>query len=365
MPLAELVVDVQYAYPTGEALSVAWTLPLNPSHVTVLFGPSGSGKSTFLELLAGTMRPDSGFIRHDATVWFDKTVFLPPQKRGVGLLFQDYPLFPHLTVAENIAYGLRFFERRKREEAVRYWIEQFQLSGKEDCYPTVLSGGERQRIALAQALALALAKRPPFLLLDEPFSALDDVTRNLIRGRIQRWLKEHGIPTLLVSHDISDALILGNNLAVMSEGAILQKGDPFDVLRRPDSARVAKIIGVENLLSGRTVHLSGEMVTLEIGSLRLVGIGSAIVGERCFASIRAEEVILQKGVFAQSSARNHFLGRVRQLVSLGARVKVTVDCGIVLDAMVTSQAVEELSLSVGQEITAVIKASCVHIIGSV
>ncbi len=357
----ELTVDIQYAPPTGGGLSVAWTLPLRPAQVTVLFGPSGSGKSTFLHLLAGMMRPDSGFIRYGETVWFDQTVFLPSEKRRVGLLFQDYPLFPHLTVSRNIAYGLQSFERQKREEAVRYWIEQFQLSGKEDCYPTALSGGERQRIALAQTLA----KRPSFLLLDEPFSALDDVTRNLIRGQMQRWLKECGISTLLVSHDISDALILGNNLMVMSEGEILQEGDPFDVLCQPASSRIARIVGVENLLSGHAVHRLGEMVTLKIGALHLVGIGKAVVGERCFASIRSDEVILQKGDFTQSSARNRLEGRVCEIVPMGAQVKVTVDCGISLAALVTSEAVKELSLAVGEKITAVIKASCVRIICAV
>ena len=354
-----LTVDIEYPLPQGR-LAAAFSLPIDRPGVAVLFGPSGSGKSTLLHALAGLIRPETGSIRFGETVWFDGAQgrFVPPQKRPVGLLFQESPLFPHLTVSENIAYGLRRWSAPDREDAVRRWIDRFRLTGKEDRPPASLSGGERQRVALAQVLA----PRPPLLLLDEPFSALDPPTRALVRGEVRRWIEEEGASALVVTHDVVDALTFGETLMILSAGKLLQRGAPLEVFSRPASSEVAQIVGVENLLPAQVVASSEERVILEVGKGRLIAVGEAPHEGRCFVSIRAEEVILERGHPAQSSARNRLLGFVQKLIPVGVQVRVVIDCGFPLTALVTRQAVEELSLQPGAEITAVIKASSVHLI---
>jgi molybdopterin-binding protein len=356
----ELTVDLDYPLPKGGGVQVSFSVPLDSPRIVVLFGPSGSGKSTLLHCLAGLLQPQRGEIRYGDRIWFDaaRGISLPTQKRSVGLLFQDYPLFPHLTVRENIAYGLRRWSRTESDPAVRRWIDRFQLTGKEDRLPSSLSGGEQQRVALARALA----PRPRLLLLDEPFSALDLRTRGLVRGEVRQWVEEERSVVLVVTHDIVDAMTLGEDLIILSEGTILQRGDPLDLFSRPATPEVAKIVGVENLLPAQVILASEERVVLEVGKSRLIAVGDAPSGGRCFASIRAEEVILERGEPMQSSARNRLPGFVQDLISVGAQVRVVVDCGFSLTALVTRQAVEDLSLGPGAEITAVIKASSVHLI---
>ncbi|MBI3802575.1 MAG: ABC transporter ATP-binding protein [Nitrospirae bacterium] len=356
----DLTVDLHTPLSQGRQLKTAFSIPLDAPRIVVLFGPSGSGKSTLLHCLAGLLAPERGEIRYGDAVWFDgaRAISLPPQKRSVGLLFQDYPLFPHLTVRENIIYGLRRRSRAENDETVRRWIDRFQLIGKEDRFPGALSGGEQQRVALARALA----PRPRLLLLDEPFSALDLRTRAAVRGEVKRWVEETGAVVLVVTHDLVDAMTLGEDLMIFSEGAILQQGPPLALFSRPASPEVAKIVGVENLLPAQVVDGSAERLVLKLGKGRLVAVGEPPPGGRCFVSIRAEEVVLERGEPAQSSARNRLRGFVQELIPVGAQVRVAIDCGFPLTALVTRQAVEELSLQPGAEITAVIKASSVHLI---
>jgi len=356
----DLIVDFRYPLPKGADLQARFSIPLEHPRIVVLFGPSGSGKSTLLHCLAGLLQPERGVIRYGETVWFDadRQIALPPQRRSVGLLFQDYPLFPHLTVRENIGYGLRRLNRAESEAAVRGWIDRFHLTGKEDRFPQALSGGEQQRVALARALA----PKPRLLLLDEPFSALDLRTRALIRGEVRKWVQENRAVALVVTHDIVDAMTLGEELMILSEGAILQQGLPLEVFSRPASPEVAKIVGVENLLPAQRIDSEDDRVIVDVGKGRLITVGEPPRTGRCFVSIRAEEVILERGQAAQSSARNRLLGFVQELIPVGAQIRVVVDCGFPLTALVTRQAVEELSLRPGAEITAVIKASSVHFI---
>lgn len=356
----ELTVDFRYPLPKGGALRARFSIPLDAPRIVVLFGPSGSGKSTLLHCLAGLFRPERGAIRYGDIIWFDaeRQISLPPQQRSVGLLFQDYPLFPHLTVRENIAYGLRRRNREESEQAVRRWVDRFQLAGKENRFPAALSGGEQQRVALARALA----PRPRLLLLDEPFSALDLRTRAVVRGELRQWVRAERAAALVVTHDMVDAMTLGEELIVLSEGAILQQGPPLALFSRPATPEVAKIVGVENLLPAQVIAPSSERVILEVGKGRLIAVGEGSPGDRCFVSIRAEEVVLERGRPAQSSARNRLLGFVQELIPMGAQVRVVIDCGFPLTALVTRQAVEELALRPGAEMTAVIKASSVHLI---
>ncbi len=350
-----LTAEIGYAYPQGGGLRLRLTCPIQPAGVTVLFGPSGSGKSTLLSLLAGLKRPHEGRIQFGAEVWFDRGRLVPPHRRSAGLLFQDYPLFPSMTVAENIGYGVRSLSRKERLEEVDLWMKRFKLEGKEALFPHVLSGGERQRVALAQTLAA----RPRLVLLDEPFSALDDPTRVLLRQEVKKWLIASKIPVVMVTHDVSDALALGDTLLILSHGEILQRGAPVEVMKHPASAKVAQIVGIENLLSGTVVQVDGEVLTLESDSIRLVAIGSAKVGQVGFICIRSDEIILERGSLAQTSARNRLVGHVVARVSLPSQVRVVLDCGIHLEAVITGQAADELNLVPGAAVTAVMKASSV------
>ncbi|MFQ5949067.1 MAG: ABC transporter ATP-binding protein, partial [Nitrospiria bacterium] len=237
-------VDLEYFFPNRASLSTGFSLPIDGAGITVLFGPSGSGKSTLLHFLAGIKNPDRGLIRFGDRLWFDagKKVSLPPQKRSAGLLFQDYPLFPHLTVSRNIAYGLNRLPTSERKDRVKRWIDRLKLRGKEGQYPNALSGGEQQRVALAQTLA----PQPRLVLLDEPFSALDRSTRSDIRVEVKRTIHDAGILAIVVTHDLADAMALGDHIIILSEGKILQQGNPLEIFSRPALPSVAEIVGVEN-----------------------------------------------------------------------------------------------------------------------
>jgi ABC-type molybdate transport system ATPase subunit len=192
-----------------------------PAGVTVVFGPSGSGKTTLLECLAGLMSPDAGTISVDGQTLFDSTrkINLPPRERRVGYVFQELALFPHLTAAQNIAFGVRA-EGEERNALVRDILERFHISHAASSRPDEISGGERQRVALARALVTG----PRLLLLDEPFSALDDALKLEIIGDLKRWLEARGIPVLLVTHDRHEAQTLGGRMLKLEEGKVAWAG---------------------------------------------------------------------------------------------------------------------------------------------
>lgn len=356
----QIIVEFEKRYPKGPAVRCALSLPFGHPHTLVLFGPSGSGKSTLLRCIAGLERPDAGRIECGPEIWFDggRKRFVSPSSRSVGYLFQDYALFPHLSVERNIGYGLRDATGEDRSEAIRKMIAFCKLEGREGRYPAQLSGGEQQRVALARALL----RRPELLLLDEPLSALDAPTRDQLRGDLRRFLREFRIPAIYVTHDPAEALTLADQLAVISGGEILQVGTPEAVFSRPASEAVAAIVGIDTMIQGRTAGRSGGLILLDVAGVRIWAVEPSVGENDFYLSIRAEDVILQKGTVAASSARNHLSGRVSEVRLTGAVAKVKVDCGFQLTALVTRQAVEALELHPGAEITAVVKASSIHLI---
>ncbi len=225
----------------GFSLQVALTLP--PSGVVALVGPSGSGKSTLLRAVAGLERPQAGFVRWGEEVWFDgaRGIHRPPQRRRVGMVFQDYALFEHLTVAANVGFGV---PRGRRAAQVRRWLEALQLTALAQAYPRQLSGGQRQRVALARALA----PEPRLLLLDEPFSALDAPLRGALRAQLADLVRRWPRPVLLVSHDLEDARRLASWMGVLVDGRLVRFGETQAVFRRPGSAACARLLGWRNLL---------------------------------------------------------------------------------------------------------------------
>jgi len=332
--------------------------PTDRFSITVLFGPSGCGKTTILRCLAGLERPTEGRIVFAGTTWFDhgRRVCLTPQERGIGFLFQEYALFPHLSVARNIGYGLKSNSRSRH--LVAEIIRVFQLTGLEDRYPHQVSGGEQQRIALARVLV----GRPRLLLLDEPLSALDQPTRELLRPELGRLLRETGIPTILVTHDRTEAMALADQLIVLHQGRISQKGTVEDVFNHPVNLDVARIVGMGTVAAGRITKTAEGLATVVLGNTELIAPAPDPISEHVYVCIRPEEVVLQKGVTEHTSARNRLRGVIKSLTSEGPLVRATLDCGFPLIALVTRMASEELALREGEEVTALVKVAGVHLI---
>ena len=345
----------------GPSIRADLDLPLARADVTVLFGPSGAGKTTILRCLAGLDRPEAGEIRFGGETWLDagKGVFRTPQERRVGVLFQDYALFPHLTARGNVAFGL---SRAPREERLRRTDEVLALVGMTALasrHPSALSGGEKQRIALARALA----PRPRLLLLDEPLSALDAPSREALRGDLRAFLAAAGVPSIVVTHDRTEALLLGDRVVVVLDGAVRQVGPVEEVFNRPADVAVARVTGIESVLAGRVVAESDGVVTVAIGDRRLAAADRAGVRGEVFACLRAEDVLLERGApGTRESARNHLAGRVTAVLGEGPLVRVVLDCGFPLSALVTRPARDELGLAPGVDVTAVVKAASVVLV---
>jgi molybdate transport system ATP-binding protein len=362
---AGLFADFYKRFAGGPAIRVKLHRPVATFSLTVLFGPSGAGKSTTLRCLAGLEKPDRGIIRFGDEIWFDaeRNIFLPPQQRRIGYLFQDYALFPHLTVKRNIAYGLgklRTAERRQRIEEITALLE---LAGLEHRYPGQLSGGQQQRVALARTLVC----RPRLLLLDEPLSALDAPTREQLRRQLRHWLVELRISTLLVTHDRIEALALGDHLVLFDAGRVCQSGPVQHVFSAPADLAVARIVGVDTIEQGRIVKVSDGLATIAVGPKQVVALappgGNGAVGSEVYVCIHAEDVTLEKGAdLPQTSARNHLVGRIRSLDREGPIVRVNLDCGFPLKALITNQACQNMDLREQSEVFALIKATAIHLI---
>ena len=306
-----------------------------------LVGPSGAGKTSVLRAVAGLLRPDRGHIALGGEAWLDTAcrIDLPPERRSVGLVFQEYALFPHLSVRANVAFGGR--------GRVDELLERFRISSLADARPDELSGGERQRVALARALA----RDPRVLLLDEPLSALDAHTRGTVRAELRELLRDLGLPTILVTHDFEDAAALADRVGVLVEGSVLQVAPPADLLAAPADAFVASFTGA-NLLSGTAAPGPDGLtaVTLDGGGVAY----SADAGEgRVTLAVYPWEVSVARGETGDSAV-NHVRGPVISLVRLGNRVRVRVGP---LTAEITAGSADRLGLREGEVAVASFKAT--------
>ncbi len=332
---------------------------LSTPQITVLFGPSGCGKTTVLRCLAGLEQPEEGFIRFGDESWFEAHagVCLSPQ-RGIGFVFQDYALFPHLTVEDNIGYGLRALPAAERRRRVAEMLGRFDLVGVAGQHSRQLSGGQQQRVALARALV----RQPRLLLLDEPLSALDASLREELRGTLRHWLVGCAIPVFLVTHDRTEALALGDEISVMAEGTLLQSGPVLEVFNRPVSPAVARIVGVETLQQGQVLGVSEGLATIRVGKVVLTALAPPFGVRDVFVCIRGEEVILQKNGATTSSVRNRLPARVVSMRVESSLTRVELDAGFPLLAFVTRPACEDLGLAPGVVVSALIKAPAIHLI---
>ena len=334
-------------------------LDAGDNRVMVLFGPSGSGKTTILRCLAGLDRPQEGFIRFGEEVWFDAAAGIdrPPQQRRLAYVSQDYGLFPHLTVEQNIRFGMEStaLHARDRVETILRTVHLHGMAGR---FPTQLSGGERQRVALARALA----RDPRLILLDEPLTALDLGLRDPMRRELRQFLRSVDIPSVVVTHDRVDALTLGDRMAVLSGGYIRQVGPVHEVFTRPIDLAVAASVGVETVVPGEIVERTDGLVTVRVGASQLRVAHDAAISRSVFACIRAEDVILETSPRGDVSARNQLTGHVTAMQPEGGVVRVTVDCGFSLSALITRPACDELHLAEHAPVTALVKATAVHLI---
>jgi molybdate transport system ATP-binding protein len=330
--------------------------------VTVLFGPSGVGKTTVLRCLAGLERPDQGTIRFENEVWFEPSrgAFLPPSKRRLGFVPQEYALFPHLNVEQNIAYGLRELPAADRQTRLSQTLDWLELEPLAKRQPRELSGGQQQRVALARAVA----RRPKLLLLDEPLSALDSPTRVRLRAELRQLLLQLAVPAILVTHDRNEALALGDQIAVMDAGAIVQQGRVDEVFSHPANVQVAGIVAVETVQPGRVIGNADGLVAVAIGQQKLTALAKDLPPDTTdvYVCIRAENVILVKGEAPQSSPRNSLEATVLRLTHEVPLVRVDLDCGFPLLAFLTRQACEELALRDSDRVRALIKAPHIHLI---
>ncbi len=312
-----------------------------------LVGPSGAGKTTVLRAIAGLVRPRSGRIAAGDETWFDaeKGVHLPPEERRVGLVFQDYALFPHMTVRQNVEYA--------RRQGADEYLDRLAIRHLERARPGELSGGERQRVALARALA----RDPAVLLLDEPLSALDPHTKADVRSELKELLADLRIPTLLVTHDFEDAAALADRVGVLVDGELRQSGSPADLVAAPHDPFVASFTGA-NLLRGVAERVGGlTWVRLEDGrSITTTDEGSGEV----VVAVYPWDVTVSL-TEPDESAMNIVRDTVRSVAELGNRTRVTIGP---VSAEITAQSFERLGLRVGQEAFASFKATGTRVVAS-
>lgn len=337
---------------------VSLTLPVN--EVMVVLGPNGAGKSVLLETIAGFHRPARG---HIAIGGRDVTA-LPPEQRRVGFVVQNFGLFPHLSVAQNVAlgaHGHRRAETRSARVDIAALLERFGITHLGNASPIVLSPGEKQRTALARAEA----SHPDLLLLDEPFAALDAPARSELRLELARFLRERRLPALFVTHDYVDVAALGDQLALMRTGRIIQCGAVDEVFRRPISRAAADILGFENQLAGRIEGGEGRSMRVAVAgaTLRATGAHDTPATGEVYVAIRAENVrVGLPDMSPKGAVDNRLAGTVVALEPLGALTKVALNCGFPLVACLMSRDVPDLGLAPGTAIAATIAASDIHLV---
>ncbi len=320
---ARLDVHLDQAAP----IPLAANLSCRAGELLALVGPSGAGKSTVLRAIAGLLRPRTGKITCNGTTWFDSqsNIWLKPQDRRVGLVFQDYALFPHLSALHNVSAALTHKPAAARDARARELLAMVNLSGLEERRPRALSGGQRQRVALARALA----RDPTALLLDEPFSAVDQMTRERLKRELASLRTNLNVPIVLVTHDLDEAVALADRMSVLSRGRTLQDGTPDEVRLHPLSATVARLVGQTNIFEGSLVRAASAetpgLIRWRDHDLEVAATGAHRVGDALSWMIPSEHVVLHRRHRPSLGEReNPVSGQIRDMVVLGEQTALTV-----------------------------------------
>ena len=330
-----------------------------PTHtVTAIIGPSGSGKTTLLRLIDLLDEPTSGKIAFDGVDTNTSEKVRLEMRRRMVIVFQKPVVFSG-SVYDNVAYGLKIRGqgRSTMREKVLHALDTVDLSGYENRRARTLSGGEVQRVALARAMVT----EPELLLLDEPTANLDPVSTARVETLITRVIRELHTTVIMATHDMAQGQRLSDQIGVLIGGEMLQVGNPGEIFNLPNSMQVAHFVGVENVLEGVIASKEQGLVNVSIGNHLIEGISSLDPGARVSACIRPEEVILSL-TQASTSARNTFSGTITSMASTGPLVRVAIDCGFPLVALITTRSAEELELQRGLEVCASFKATGVHIV---
>lgn len=333
--------------------------------ITILFGPSGAGKSTLLDCIAGLLRPDDGKITIGKDVLFDSVSHLdvPPQKRRIAYVFQSLALFPHLTVGQNIEYGLGNTPEEDRRPRVQEILEAFRVEKLRNRKPEQISGGERQRTALARSLVTA----PRVLLLDEPLTGLDAELKAAIVEDLRAWNAAKRIPILYVTHSRDEVDALGERVIAIENGRVVGRGTPVEVLEAPRRKRLAQAAGFENLLSAVVLDLREPdgVMRVRLGKSNCeieVPLAHASPGERIQIAIRAGDILLASERPQGLSARNVLEGRVGSLERRGTVYIARVDCGAPFVVHVTPGAVRALELACEKHVWLVLKTHSCYLV---
>ena len=326
-------------------------LDISAGEYLVILGPTGAGKTILLETIAGIYPPDEGSVFLNGK----NITRLPPSRRNIGMVYQDYMLFPHLNIERNIRFGLRY-NKDKNIDPPKKVGELAGLLGISHLlkrYPGTLSGGEQQRVAIARALIL----KPEVLLLDEPLSALDSETRSKLQGELRRIHSLTHTTMIHVTHSFDEAFLLGNQMAVMHEGKIIQSGEPGHVFRKPNSRFVADFLGASNVFRGRSIVDNG-LSHISLDGLKIAS-AKTIKGDVHIA-VRPEDILLSIGT-VKSSARNSFKGRITDIANTGTVVRVTVNIGVPFIVAITRRSLYDMKLKVGMDVFITFKATDVHV----
>jgi molybdate transport system ATP-binding protein len=345
---------------------------LAASGFTILFGASGAGKTTLLDCVAGLTKPDSGRIAIDERMLFDaeQQVNVPVAKRRVGYVFQSLALFPHLTVEQNVEYGLVHMPPAQREERVAAILKAFRIAHLAQRSAREISGGESQRVALARTLVTD----PTVLLLDEPLAALDGPTKGKIIDDLREWNRAHRIPILYVTHSREEVFALGERVIVLDSGRIVAQGTPHEVMSAPFQETVAQLAGFENIFDAVVEAVRPERGTM---TCRLSAAGepagerSAVVletplvrggvGSIMRVGIRAGDILLATAAPAGLSARNVLPGRITSLQQRDVIIAARVNCRVEMEVHLTLAARDSLQLAPGKEVWLVIKTHSCHL----
>jgi len=343
-------------------LDVAFDLPAG---ITILFGPSGSGKSTLLDCISGLLAPDRGRISINGCALFDSAagVNFPPQARRFAYLFQSLALFPHLTVEQNVCYGivdLPLEEKSRRTAAI---LGLFRVQMLRTRKPRELSGGEKQRVALARSLVT----NPRVLLLDEPLTGLESGLKFSIVEDLRVWNAANRIPILYVTHNREEVDALGERVIALEHGRVVSAGIPHEVLDAPRRARLAQAAGFENYLDARVLDLRGEDGVMRVGlgdsSTEIeVPLGYSSPGDRVRIAVRAGDILLATERPTKLSARNVLEGSLQAIEERGATVACQVQAGVPFVVHVTRGALRALQLTVGQRVWLVLKTHSCHLV---